>query len=203
MQRYRGIFYARTYQAKTFAEKSEARGDTRLTRRNESETSGGVSLQKPSRLEKKEEKGGFETKEGTRGGFSQDEGLATGLGMCSTCPEVMISTTEQLRQQCDNWRSVEDNFLMKMDLEPPKVRETYTASECFKTVTCPEPHAIVRWVRRLSPSTDPVRWFDYSMCDIHNAVKDVPSFDVKCNGTHWTMHGYPLDAVTCAKKRRL
>lgn len=43
--------YERKYQVKTFASRTEAGGETRLLRRNDSESSGGVSFKKPVKTE--------------------------------------------------------------------------------------------------------------------------------------------------------
>ncbi|CAI4228077.1 unnamed protein product [Auanema sp. JU1783] len=107
--------------------------------------------------------------------------------MCNNCPELFFPTDGGLQKVCKNWQALEKNFNLAMDPKKPKVENLETITTCSRKVTCSTPHAILKWP-------------NFSICDILSEAASDLSFTFKCNGSHWSMNDFPIEAVSCVIK---
>ncbi|CAI5449893.1 unnamed protein product [Caenorhabditis angaria] len=124
--------------------------------------------------------------------------------ICATCPNLWLNNTAEMQNICSNYDAVSTFFSMSLDKHSAKkVEDSSSHMECTRIVTCSQAHMLVKWK-------------DSEICDVHAPTagsdidpnpnntngtieKSVPNtFIYKCNGTHWSMHGFPLQSVICA-----
>ncbi|CAD6190669.1 unnamed protein product [Caenorhabditis auriculariae] len=112
--------------------------------------------------------------------------------ICSSCPPLWMNATLDMKSQCSNYESVSTFFEMSIDgRSAQKIDDSSSIKQCTRTITCPQPHMLVKW-------------HDSELCDVHApSVTDERTFTYKCNGTHWTMHGFPLTSVICGVSSRV
>uniref|UniRef100_A0A1I7XR76 Sushi domain-containing protein n=1 Tax=Heterorhabditis bacteriophora TaxID=37862 RepID=A0A1I7XR76_HETBA len=106
--------------------------------------------------------------------------------MCSSCPPLFMVVTENISTLCSNWENVIGSFAISLDSQKQVNDIQTTISHCTRTVRCIQPYMLVKW-------------HESNVCDVHMA-DEKGSFDYKCNGTHWTMQGFPIDSITCGQK---
>ncbi|KAF1758100.1 hypothetical protein GCK72_014558 [Caenorhabditis remanei] len=112
--------------------------------------------------------------------------------ICGSCPPIWMKNTAEMKEICSNHESVSSFFSMTLDKrDAQNVVDTSDLKECTRTITCTEPHMLVKW-------------HESELCDVHapytgSLVTDTSNtFIYKCNGTQWTLHGFPLSSVVCA-----
>lgn len=112
--------------------------------------------------------------------------------ICGSCPPIWMKNTAEMKDICSNHESVSTFFSMTLDKRNAQsVVDTSDLKECTRTITCTEPHMLVKW-------------HESELCDVHapstgSLVTEVSNmFVYKCNGTQWTLHGFPLSSVVCA-----
>ncbi|CAI2351419.1 unnamed protein product [Caenorhabditis sp. 36 PRJEB53466] len=112
--------------------------------------------------------------------------------ICGSCPPIWMKNNAEMKDVCSNYESVSTFFSMTMDKRDAKnIIDRSDVKECTRTITCSEPHMLVKW-------------HESDLCDVHapssgSLVTDsTNTFVYKCNGTHWTLHGFPLSSVVCA-----
>lgn len=112
--------------------------------------------------------------------------------ICGSCPPIWMKNTAEMKDICSNHESVSSFFSMTLDKrDAQNIVDTCDLKECTRTITCTEPHMLVKW-------------HESELCDVHapstgSLVTDISNtFIYKCNGTQWTLHGFPLSSVVCA-----
>ncbi|UMM29501.1 hypothetical protein L5515_011825 [Caenorhabditis briggsae] len=112
--------------------------------------------------------------------------------ICGSCPPLWMKNTAEMKDICSNHESVSTFFSMTMDKrDAQNIVDTSDLKECTRTITCTEPHMLVKW-------------YESELCDVHapysgSLITDSSNtFIYKCNGTQWTLHGFPLSSVVCA-----
>ncbi|CAA16348.1 Glycoprotein [Caenorhabditis elegans] len=112
--------------------------------------------------------------------------------ICGSCPPIWMKNTAEMKDICSNHESVSAFFSMTMDRrDAQNVVDSSDVKECTRTIVCSEPHMLVKW-------------HESELCDVHapstgSLISDISNtFIYKCNGTQWTLHGFPLSSVVCA-----
>lgn len=109
-----------------------------------------------------------------------------GDDICKTCPSLWMESSRPMTDQCSNAESLSSFFAMNIDARNAESVQKSDYVKCTRTITCPEPHMLVKWL-------------DSDLCDLHapSTVDGTNQFTYTCNGTHWTMHGFPIASVIC------